>query len=497
MVRRGYRRIVTIQPDVNTPAGFVAALRARNPVRAASIALAMARANLDLKGQWAAVARFAVTEAEWPLAIDAMRRFVADDPRSIDRRLAFAEMLANGGRVAEAQRVLEALARTAPGDARARHFLGVTLLERGERDAGLEQLRHAVAIRPSSGATWLALANARRFTAGDAELDRLLATGATMSREPAGERAAWCYAAGKAWDELGEHARAFAAFSDGARLVASERRHDMRAEQAAAMATIARPQWVPGVEDSERHRGRAVFVTGKPRSGTTLVAQVLGAHSRVGGSGEINLLGTAAVAVGLGGDAEPGDDAWRRLRQRYAYLLDARFGPGEMLVIDKSLNTSRFAGMLRRALPEAPLIWLRRDPLDTAWSSFRTFFARGLGWSFDLAAMGRYHAIEDRLHAFWAEEYGPRLLTLDYRAFVDNPAAGIVRVLAHAGLTDEPGVRDFHLARGTVQTASVDQVRRPVNRAGIDSAAPYRAYLGPYLSAYEQSRRELGLPQLT
>lgn len=482
--------------DDKTPAAFVAALQRRDVLAAAAIGRALVTAKAPLKHQWAAVARFAATAGEWPLAIDAMHLFVADAPRSVDRNLALAETLANGGRVAAAQRELDALVRGEPNDARARHFLGVTLIEQGERDAGLEQLRHALTARPWSGASWLALANARRFTAGDAELDQLLATGVKMGGQPAAERAAWHYAAGKAWDDLGEYARAFAAFADGARLVAAERPYDARAEQAAAIATIAREEAAIPADGDGEHRGRAVFVTGKPRSGTTLVAQVLSAHSRVGGSGEINLLGTAAAAVGLDGDTAP-DDAWRRLRERYAYLLDARFGAGEALVIDKSLNTSRSAGMLRRALPGAPLIWLRRDPLDTAWSSFRTLFARGLGWSFDLAAMGRYHAIEDRLHAFWAEAYGPRLLTLEYRTFVDDADAGITRVLAHAGLADEPGVRDFHQARGVVQTASVDQVRRPVNRDGIDSAAPYRSWLGPYLRAHEEARRDLKLPQLT
>lgn len=478
------------------PAAFVAALRARDPVGAAAVARAMVRDGADLKSQWAAVARFAATEGDWPLAVDAMRRFVRDDGGAVDRRLSLAETLAECGRADEAVAELEAARSLAPGDPRIDHFLGTLLIEGGRREEGVERLRAALGTRPRSGPSWLALANARTFTRGDPDFAALERAGSLFDGAPAAERAAWCYARGKALDDLGEHARAFDAFAQGARLVAAERPYDARVDQASALATItgwdARWAGTPPAPG-----GRAILVTGKPRSGTTLVEQILASHSAVADGGEVNLLGPAVQAAGGAGVAalaarvRAGAD-WSPLRDRYAQLLAGRFGPAGRIV-DKSLNTSRFAGAVRLAMPEVPLVWLRRDPLDTAWSSFRTFFARGVAWSFDLEAMARHHAIEDRLHAFWSEQYGPRLLTLSYAELVERPDESIDRLLAHCGLPPEPGVRDFHRTERAVRTASVGQVRRPVNRDGLSTAEPYRARLAPYERAYAEARRALGL----
>jgi LPS sulfotransferase NodH len=107
--------------------------------------------------------------------------------------------------------------------------------------------------------------------------------------------------------------------------------------------------------------------------------------------------------------------------------------------------------------------------------------------------MGRYHAIEDALHAYWQAHYGAKLLTVQYADLVADPDAAIATLLTHTGLPDEPGVRQFHAGRRVVQTASVDQVRQPINRAGLDSAAPYRAKLAPYERAYGEARAALGL----
>jgi hypothetical protein len=153
-------------------------------------------------------------------------------------------------------------------------------------------------------------------------------------------------------------------------------------------------------------------------------------------------------------------------------------------VVDKSLDSSRFLGLAAALLPEAPLVWLTRDPLDRAWSCFRTYFVAGLPWSFDLADMAFHFRLEDALLRRWQEILGDRLLVVPMEALTSEPEPWIRRLLAHCRLAEEPQVFAPHERGGTVTTSSVMQVRRPINRDAIGSAKPYRQFLEPFIEAY-------------
>jgi len=233
---------------------------------------------------------------------------------------------------------------------------------------------------------------------------------------------------------------------------------------------------------------RPIIVTGLPRSGTTLVEQILTSHSQVADGAEIGLMAQVAVAAGgtsgtaVGAYLKAGGQV-ERLAGLFLHLLEERFGPGGR-VIDKTVDNSRFLGLIAAILPEAPLIWMRRDPLDAAWSCFRTFFIHGVGWSCDLADIAEHFALEDRLVDFWQERLGDRLLVVPYPALVEAPENWTRRILAHCNLPEEEQVHRFHETERVVATASALQVRRPINRSGIGVAKPYREHLQPFVDAY-------------
>jgi hypothetical protein len=226
---------------------------------------------------------------------------------------------------------------------------------------------------------------------------------------------------------------------------------------------------------------RTIFATGLPRSGTTLIEQVLTAHSAVADGAEIGTLEVFAAQVGGAsypaltrcietGGAAPTVRMWHR-------WLDERFGATGRAV-DKSVDVSRYLGLVAALLPEAPLIWITRDPLDRAWSCFRTNFNGGsIPWSYDLR-------LEDQLLAQWQEILGERLLVVPYEALVADPQAWIRRLLAHCGLAEEPAAFAPHENRRPVATASMVQVRRPINQGAVGAAEPYREFLAPFIDAY-------------
>ena len=253
----------------------------------------------------------------------------------------------------------------------------------------------------------------------------------------------------------------------------------MRGYDAEAIAGVAGQQREP--------TARTIFVSGLPRSGTTLVEQILTSHSAVSDGGEINRLpllareiGGAAFPALAGHVARHGAAGAARL---WAHWMQERF-PAAGRIVDKSMETSRFLGLAAAVLPEAPIVWLRRDPLDCAWSCFRTHFLAGVPWSHDLADIAFRFRLEEQLMARWEAILGDRLLVVPYEALVADPGSWIRRILGHCGLAEEPQVFAPHANPRPVATSSVMQVRRPINRAGVGSAEPYRRFLAPFLEAY-------------
>jgi hypothetical protein len=158
--------------------------------------------------------------------------------------------------------------------------------------------------------------------------------------------------------------------------------------------------------------------------------------------------------------------------------------PGAGRVVDKSINNTRFLGLAAALLREAPLVWLTRDPIDCAWSCYRTCFLGTLSWSLDLEDIAFHFRLDDELRERWQAILGERLLVVPYEGLVTDPKHWTARLLAHCGLPAEPSPFAPHQNPGVVTTASAVQVRRPINREGIGAAEPYRRFLKPFLSAY-------------
>lgn len=447
-------------------------------------------ARAPLADQWLQLARMAVDLGEIGLAHRAADLFVegsSGDPAALFRKVGVLEYM---GAYGEALALLRTLPPTVPDAfayALARGTLTISTGDTGEARQWLEEaLRH----RPGSGSAWHSLALLVDFAEEPELAERMAASERALQGAPQAERANFYYALSKAHADRGLHARAFAAAARAGGETraafpydrAEDRRsaaEALRGYDSAAIAALAR-------EQSEA-TGRSIFVMGLPRSGTTLVQQVLTGHSRVAHGGEINLL---RLLVHEAGDASfPAVAGHVRtngaapLAKLWDHLLGERF-PQAGRVVDKTTDTSRKLGLVAAVLPDAPLIWLRRDPLDCAWSCFRTAFMQGIRWSNDLADIAYNFRLEDHLLSEWRNILGERLLVVPLERLASEPEPWIRRILAHCGLDEEPGAFAPHKNPRPVLTASVLQVRRPINRAGIGSAEPYWPYLTPFIDAY-------------
>ena len=453
-------------------------------------ALALIDAAPPLGRQWGAIATILQHHGEHPAALRAIaawRADVGDEPQIL---FECATILARAGRPEEARKVLDRLPDDFPDPVGNAYVKGTLATNLGDVDGAVTALQKATALDSASGQSWLARAMAAPLE--QAEARRLRDAGPRFAGVENEDAAAYQYALGKLADDRLDHDAAFAAFDRGARIVARRRPFDAAADRALADAAIA--GWDRASIDEARAQldlagpARPMFVTGLPRSGTTLVEQILASHSAVAGGAELGLFGI--LARDLGGLSHQAFAQWRHrggephaLRDLYHHLGEQRFAGGGRFV-DKTLATSRYLGLIAALFPDAPIVWLRRDPLDCAWSAFRSFFIRGVEWSWSLESIADFFIQEDRLFDHYTRLLGPQILVIPYAEMVGDPAGWTRRIDDHCGLALEEAQLSPHRTRRAVITNSASQVREAIHQRGLGSAAPYRDQLAPFIDRY-------------
>lgn len=440
--------------------------------------------------QWQALAYVAADNGELTLARRAIAHFLRWAKAAPAARYQQAGLLAHMGDWRGAWDVLSSLPKGSVDAMALAHSRGIAAMHLGQPGEAREQFEQALALNPLSGVTWQSMAQLVDAASEPDVAERMLALSARVADMQPTDAAAFHHALGKVMGELGEHERAFAAIDRATTMVRQTTPYDRVRDRALArsatagfdasrIAALAARQTEP--------TARAIFVTGLPRSGTTLVQQVLAGHPEVTGGGEINRLALMAKEV-HGNDHESlarhvSVHGPARLAHLWDHWLAERF-PGAGRVVDKTTNSSRMLGLAAAVLPEAPIVWVTRDPLDRAWSCLRTYFRTSLPWSNALEDIAFHFRLEDELLSTWQEMLNDRLLVVRYEALVATPGPVAARIMAHCGLADDPGTVPSHLAQGPVETASAVQVRQPVRPMGVGVAGPYRRYMEPFERAY-------------
>jgi len=441
--------------------------------------------------RWRLFADVLLTNGETDLAVRAIDLYDAGQALGMDQLFSRAVVYARAGRGPEAAKIVEAMRARESGNPQLNHFAGALASEQGDFELASRRFEAVLARAPVAGQTWLELSAIHRFTAADPLLDRLRQAIGSVDRLAPDSATPLLYALGKALDDIGDVDGAFAAFDRGASLVPTAADYDAAADRASADAI--RANWTGDAlaavsRTASGSPDRAIVVTGLPRSGTTLVEQILASHRDVVGGGEFALFNAAASLIGglMPVNIEASRRAGRSLDDAanlYHDLTAKRFGATGR-VVDKTLDLSRQLGLIAAALPDVPLFWVRRDPLDTAWSCFRTHFAGRIDWSWRQETIAQHFRLEDQLFAHWQAVLGDRLIAVPYEELVRDPAGWTPRLEAGAGLDHDPATLAPHLTPRAVLTSSVFQVRQPIGTGAIGAGQRYRRHLQPFIDAY-------------
>lgn len=345
--------------------------------------------------------------------------------------------------------------------------------------------RSALAVKPDLAEAWWSLAALKSLPMqpGDGAALEALTRSATAP-------AALFYALGRVYEDAGQDDAAFAAWTEGGRRRLLEQPYRPEADQrfAASLKQAFSETETQRLAVAEAGTPRPIFVVGLPRSGSTLVEQILASHPDVAAADEPPFLGQAAGGLGQDFPAHAhrlGASDLVKAAQGYRRALATR-GGGRPVVIDKNPNNFWLIGLIVCALPDAVVIHARREPLDACVSAFKHLFPAGFAFTSTLEHLGFYHRLTSGFIADWVSRAPDRVHHFDYEALIADQEGQTRRLLGLCRLAWDPGCLAFHAMGRAVHTASAEQVTRPLYDTSIGQWRRYEKHLGPLRAALTQ-----------
>jgi tetratricopeptide (TPR) repeat protein len=428
-------------------------------------------------------------------ALPLVERLLATEPRNLDYLSLRAQTLRLVGRNDEAVALMEAAVTDYPEEDRAWLLYGHLLREVGQQSRAIQMYRRALAVRPGLGRAYASLANLKTFRFEGADIEGMqerLAQG-KLTRI---DRTHLEFALGKALEDEGQFEKSFEHYACGNARHRATIYYDPNAVTAITQRSMAvctdrffadRSGWGSGRSDP-------IFIVGLPRSGSTLLEQILASHSQVEGTRELPDIPSIALEITsranpAGGQGYPLPVAALDRPQidgfaaRYLEQTQVHRPLGKPHFVDKMLSNFVHIGLIQLMFPDAAIIDMRRHPLGCGFSCYKQLFARGLSFTYDLSELGRYYRDYARLMEHFDTVLPGRVHRVHYEQLVADPEGEIRRVLDYCRLPFESGCVRFHDNRRVVQTISSEQVRRPIYSDSVDQWRHYEPWLGPLKEA--------------
>lgn len=366
----------------------------------------------------------------------------------------------------------------------------------GRQSEAITDYRASLAARPDNGVAWFSLANLKTHRFTDDDIARMRAAEARHDLQDM-DRVYLCFALGKALEDENDHAASWRYYERGNALRRAVGR--WRPEVAEACALRLKPVFTAEFFAARAGWGVAdaapIFIVGLPRSGSTLIEQILASHSRVEGAQELTEIDRYAGEL-CGRDPDCGlplrPEALARLADKQARALGERFLAdtavhrrlGRPFFIDKMPNNFWHIGLIQLILPRSVIIDVRREPMACGFSNLKQLFGTtNQAFTYGAEDIARYYRTYLDLMRHWDEALPGRVLRVQYEDVVDDLEGGVRRMLAHCGLPFEPACLNFHETRRSIRTPSSEQVRRPIGREGLDQWRNYTPWLAPLQDA--------------
>jgi tetratricopeptide (TPR) repeat protein len=381
-----------------------------------------------------------------------------------------------------------------PDSAQTRVLLGHSYRATAQPQQAIAAYRAALALRPDFGDAFWSLANLKTYRFSDQDVALMLEGASAASTGPI-DQYHLCFALGREFETRGEYARCWDFYQRGNALKGSEASYLAAAMDARAgrlievcSSQLFARRGALGAEDPD-----PIFIVGLPRSGSTLIEQILASHSQV--EATLELAEIARLAAELKPYPERLADlaapVFQSLGKRYLYEAQAyrrEQARGKVRFIDKMPNNFWHIGLIRLMLPNAKIIDVRREPMACCLSNFKQLYASGQEFSYDLKSLAHYYRTYLKVMGHWERVLPGALLRVHYEDVVEDLAGSVRRILEFCGLEHEPECLEFHATRRSITSASSEQVRRPIFTEGTTHWRNFETWLAPLTHALGAAR---------
>jgi tetratricopeptide (TPR) repeat protein len=433
-------------------------------------------------------------------AIEQFRQAIRLEPSNLQAHHLLGSTLSLAAQTYEAVEAYQRVLEIAPTHAGAMLGLGHVLKTVGRQEEAIAAYRNCIRHKPHNGETYWSLANLKTYQLTDADIREMesMASGKGEMGERVSEdsRIHFLFALAKAYEDRGDFERAWQYYHEGNNCRRILENYDPVRDEVMndEIVEVFSRDFLSAHTGLGHPSAEPIFVVGLPRSGSTLIEQILASHSQVEGTSELPYAGSVATSLNRNrADGVNYPHAVRELENEHLERLGADYlefarihrTEGKPFFIDKMPNNFPTIGFIHLILPNARIIDARRYPLDSCLSCYRQLFARGQSFTYDLTEIGEYFIQYQRMMDHWHEVLPGRCLTVQYEDVVTDFETQVRRLLEYCGLPWEDACMRFHETDRPVRTASSEQVRKPVYLDSVNFWRNYADQLGELIEVLE------------